>query len=411
MDLDRFKDVNDTLGHHVGDQLLREISRLLSKVIEGKGIVARLGGDEFAALLTEVADEEEALDLGRSVLAAVERPIRLHDLNLEVGASIGVALFPTHGEDSTALLQRADVAMYSAKINHTGVEPYSAERDDSNPRRLALAGELRVAVEASQLSVHYQPKADLRTGRITGVEALVRWAHPRLGFMSSDEFVPIAEHTGLMRPLTLSVLEQTLAQCRSWRGTGIRLDVAVNLSARSLMDPHLPDDVGDLLRRAGVTPECLTLELTEATVMADPPRTIGVLSRLSAMGVNLAIDDFGTGYSSLSYLKRLPVDEVKIDKSLVLNMRTDENDAVIVRSTVELARNLGLRVTAEGVEDGRNWSSLRALGCDMAQGYYLSRPVSAPKLTALLGQFGLDVRNWIDERPDEPSLELLPAAG
>src|SRR3954452_18551992 len=235
MDLDRFKEVNDTLGHHIGDQLLKEISSVLTEVLEGKGIVARLGGDEFAVLLPQVLDRREAQHVAQCILASLERPIVLNDLNLEVGASIGLAMFPHHGDDSPTLLQRADVAMYSAKSRHSGYEVYAAERDEHNPRRLSLAGELRAAIENSELTVHYQPKVDLHTGRITGVEALVRWAHPRHGFLPSDEFVPIAEHTGLMRPLTVHVLEQALAQCRDWQDAGIHLNVAVNLSARSLM--------------------------------------------------------------------------------------------------------------------------------------------------------------------------------
>jgi diguanylate cyclase (GGDEF)-like protein len=398
MDLDRFKEVNDTLGHHIGDQLLKEISGLLQEVLDGKGIIARLGGDEFAILLPEVIDQREAAHIAQCILASLERPIVLNDLNLEVGASIGVALYPLHGDDSATLLQRADVAMYSAKNKHGGFELYAAEKDEYNPRRLSLAGELRVALEGNQLAVHYQPKVDLRTGQIMGVEALVRWAHPRHGFLPSDEFIPIAEHTGLMRGLTLYVLEESLTQCRLWQDAGYNLTMAVNLSARTLMDLDLPEDVGRLLHFAAVSPDRLTLELTESTIMADPSRTIGVLSRLSAMGVELAIDDFGTGYSSLSYLKRLPVDEVKIDKSFVLNMRLDDNDAVIVRSTVDLARNLGLRVTAEGVEDRETWDRLTELGCDRAQGYYLSRPVAASKLTMQFAEFGTDAEKWLSAR-------------
>jgi diguanylate cyclase (GGDEF)-like protein len=407
--MEPINEVIAALRHHMGDLLLKEISAVLQEVLDGKGIVARLGGDEFAILLPQVLDRREAQHVAQCILASLERPIVLNDLNLEVGASIGLAMFPHHGDDSPTLLQRADVAMYSAKSRHSGYEVYAAERDEHNPRRLSLAGELRAAIENSELTVHYQPKVDLHTGRITGVEALVRWAHPRHGFLPSDEFIPIAEHTGLIRPLTLHVLKESLEQCRVWEDMGIRIGVAVNLSTRSLMDLDLPDDVARMLAENVVSPELLILEITESTIMADPGRTVGVLSRLSAMGVGLAIDDFGTGYSSLSYLKRLPVDEVKIDKSFVMNMRTDDNDAVIVRSTVDLAKNLGLKVTAEGVEDRETWDRLVALGCDRAQGYYLSRPLPASKLTTLFLEKGLHTHTWLAERSNVTPLHAPEA--
>ena len=380
MDLDRFKEVNDTLGHESGDRLLIEISRRLTELFPDDAVVARLGGDEFAVVLPCVEGPAHAAALAEEVLTALDQPFAVGDLNLEIGASIGVALAPVHGTDAAMLLQRADVAMYSAKEARNGVEVYDPDRDEYSPRRLVLAAELRHAIERGQLTLHYQPKADLRTGAITGVEALLRWHHPDYGFVPPDEFIPLAEHTGLIRDLTRWVLAASIAQCGSWNRRGIHFNVAVNLSVRTLVDVGLPDEVELLLRKAGVSPSSLTLEITESSIMADPARSIGVLDRLSELGITLSIDDFGTGYSSLSYLKKLPVGEVKVDRSFVMNMISDQDDAVIVRSTIDLARNLGLRVVAEGVEDRSTWDRLSDLGCDAAQGYYLGRPMPVVQL-------------------------------
>jgi len=402
MDLDRFKEINDTLGHHTGDRLLIEISARLCEILDGQATVARLGGDEFAIFLHPVADVTDAETIARLILAALERPFGLGDLTIEIGASIGVAMYPMHADGSATLLQRADVAMYEAKADHLGYAVYAAERDQSNPRRLSLAAELRAAIEGGELSVDYQPKADLGSGRIVGVEALVRWAHPRYGSLPPDEFIPLAEHTGLIRPLTAFVMEQALRQCQAWSELGFDLSVAVNLSARSLLDTDLAGNILGLLERTGVPPRLLTLEITESMMMADPVRALETMHRLAAMGISLSIDDFGTGYSSLSYLKQLPVAEVKIDKSFVLNMTVDEDDATIVQSIVDLARNLRLRVVAEGVEDAPSLSALKALGCDMVQGYYLSRPVSAAVLTPALQADGTSLGAWVRSWPRLP---------
>jgi EAL domain-containing protein (putative c-di-GMP-specific phosphodiesterase class I) len=297
---------------------------------------------------------------------------------------VGVALFPEHGDDVDTLLQRADVAMYLAKEDRSGCELYRADRDEYSPHRLALASELRRALDERELILHYQPKADLSDGRIVGVEALVRWQHPEHGLLSPDQFVPLAEATGLIRELTLRVLDEALRQQRAWRDVGIDIRVAVNLSARDLYDLTLPATTARLLATHDVPPTALELEITESVIVADPMRARAILSRLSEMGVVLAIDDYGTGYSSLGYLKRLPIDEMKIDRSFVMQMADDRNDAAIVRSTVELGRNLGLRVVAEGVETAAAWAHLKALGCDFAQGYYLSKPVPAGEIAALV---------------------------
>jgi EAL domain-containing protein (putative c-di-GMP-specific phosphodiesterase class I) len=324
-------------------------------------------------------------------------------------------MYPTHADDSATLLQRADVAMYEAKADHLGFAVYAAERDQSNPRRLSLAAELRSAIDHGELTVSYQPKADLASGHIIGVEALVRWAHPRYGSLPPDEFIPLAEHTGLIRPLTELVLDQSLRQCRSWADQGLDLSVAVNLSARSLLDTDLAANIGRLLEQTGVAPSRLTLEITESMMMADPVRALETMHRLAAMGISLSIDDFGTGYSSLSYLKRLPVHEVKIDKSFVLSMTVDDDDATIVRSIVDLARNLRLRVVAEGVEDAPSLAALAALGCDMVQGYYLSRAVPGDTLTAALLADGTSLAAWVRSWPQptapERHLRLVDQTG
>jgi len=386
MDLDRFKEVNDTLGHHNGDLLLQEIGVRLTTSLGASTTICRLGGDEFAILVPAIIDEWDAVQTASQVQGALDRPFSLDDLSLDVSASIGVAIFPDHGDDPETLLQRADVAMYAAKASTRSIETYAAERDQYSPRRLALIGELRRAIETDELALYFQPKADLRSGVIIGVEALLRWHHPQHGLLPPDEFVPLAEHTGLIRPLTQWVLRGALQQCAAWQHAGLDLTMAVNISARNLLDPDLPEDVSRLLAQTGVDASMLVLEITESSVMSDPARTIGLLQRLAGMGVAISVDDFGTGYSSLSYLSRLPVHEVKIDKSFVLDMLRDRNDAVIVQTIVDLGANLGLRVVAEGVEDATTWERLNELGCDVAQGYHLSRPVPAGVLSKWLAE-------------------------
>jgi diguanylate cyclase (GGDEF)-like protein len=399
MDLDRFKEVNDTLGHASGDELLKQVGIRLRDTLRESDTVARLGGDEFGVLLPKVLDAEAAVAVARKLRTTLEEPFTIHGLALQMEASIGIALFPDHGADVQGLLQRADVAMYVAKEHPAGCEVYARERDAYSPDRLTLLTDLRRAIDRGQLLLHYQPKADLQTGDIKGVEALVRWEHPERGMIPPDEFIPPAQKTGVITPLTMFVLDEALRQCRNWALQGIELCVAVNLSTRNLLDVHLPDTVGELLTRWEVPPRLLALEITESTILADPVRAMQILSRLDQMGIRIAIDDFGTGYSSLAYLKRLPVDELKIDKSFILGMEENENDAVIVRSTIDLGRNLGLRVVAEGVETAQAWNRLAALGCNIAQGYYLSRPVPAEQLT-----------EWLRERAASASRRRLRSA-
>ncbi len=388
MDLDHFKEINDTLGHHMGDLLLEEVARRLKRALRDSDTVARLGGDEFGVLLPRVDSPQDASRVAQNLLMHLREPFVLEGMRLEIDASVGLALHPMHGEDNETLQQRADIAMYSAKQSGRGHAIFEPELDRHSPRRLALAGGLRSAINEGQIQLYYQPKADLRTGRIMGAEALARWDHPEFGIVGPAEFVPIAEQTGLITPLTSFVLDAALRQARAWKDAGLELSVAVNLSARSFLDTQLAVEIPRLLARWGVEAELLELEITESMLMTDPARAEATLDRLSQIGLTLSVDDFGTGYSSLANLKRLPVDVIKIDKSFVIEMAVDASDAAIVRSTIELAHNLGLKVVAEGVESEDAWRQLEALGCDFAQGYYLSRPLPAEAATRLIRERG-----------------------
>ncbi|HEX2195972.1 MAG TPA: EAL domain-containing protein, partial [Actinomycetota bacterium] len=376
MDLDRFKEINDTLGHPTGDSLLKETSFRLRRMLGPDVTIARLGGDEFAVLLPRLRSLIGATDMANSLVKALREPYVLQDLSLDVSASIGISLSPQHGTDAETLMQRADVAMYIAKASHTGFEIYDSDKDQYSPNRLALVAELRRAIEERQLVVWYQPKIELGSGSLIGAEALVRWNHPRHGMMPPDEFIGLAEHTGLIGPMTTYVLEEALQQCLAWRCAGFPdFKVAVNLSVKNLMDVELPRHISALLTKCRLVPDALQLEITESSIMEDPERAIEVLTRLHEMGIGIAIDDFGTGYSSLAYLRRLPVDEMKIDRSFVRGMMSSENDAVIVRSVIDLGRNLGLVVVAEGIEDRESMERLEALGCSVGQGYHIARPM------------------------------------
>jgi len=380
IDLDGFKEVNDTLGHHTGDILLQEVGRRLDRYLRAVDTVSRLGGDEFAVFLPDLGGLETARDTARRLLVALQEPFHLEGISLSVQASVGIAGFPEHGLDTDTLLQRADTAMYQAKRLKTGVEVYTQGRDRASRRRLALSGELKGAVDDNQLLMHYQPKARLSDGVVSSVEALVRWNHPWYGMVPPSEFIPLAERTGVMRPLTINVLDMALAQVRVWSRLGVELSCAVNISTQNFHDLRLPEEIEQLLVRHGVPSRLLEIEITESMLIADPLRAMHIMGRLSDMGIRLVIDDFGTGYSSLAYLKRLPVSGIKIDKSFVQQLTTDENDAAIVRSTIDLARNLGMEVVAEGVESAEAWDRLRSLGCDYAQGYFLSPPVPGDQM-------------------------------
>jgi diguanylate cyclase (GGDEF)-like protein len=373
MDLDHFKYVNDTLGHPIGDLLLREVAVRLQTVGTGEGdVVARLGGDEFALLLPG-GGVAEAQRLARAILRALELPMTLQSHVVDVGASIGIAVFPEHGGEGATLLRRADIAMYAAKRNNCGVAVWDEAADQHSSERLSLLGDLRKAVDNDELTLAYQPKVPLRgAGGEHYAEALVRWRHPTRGLVQPIEFIPFAEQTGYIRAITQWVLAHVIAQCAEWRLDGLPMNVSINLSTRDLMDVTLPDRFVALLKRHRCSAQWITLEITESAVLDDPAHAIKNLERLHALGCKLAIDDYGTGYSSLAYLRRLPVHELKIDKSFVIGMATDAGDALIVRSTIELAHNLGLSVVAEGVENDATLDRLRAMGCDMVQGYLLS---------------------------------------
>jgi diguanylate cyclase (GGDEF)-like protein len=392
IDLDRFKDINDTLGHHHGDLLLQLIGQRLAEALRESDTIARLGGDEFGVLVPHLTDQAAASQVADRIRQALVGPFEVEELKLDVEASIGIAMYPDHGRDAEALIQRADLAMYAAKAGHQGIEVYAARYDRRSRSRLSLLGELRRAIDEGQLVLHYQPKIELESGQVIGVEALLRWMHPTRQLIPPDEFIPFAEHTGIIRSLTLFVLDAALRQTHEWREAGQELAMAVNLSARNVVDPQLPKDVAKLLEKWDVPPDQLELEITESALMGEPLRAKWVLSELSAMGVAVSLDDFGTGYSSLASLKRLPVNEIKIDRSFVMNMAAAESDAVIVKSTIDLAHNLGLRVVAEGVETKETWDMLARLHCDVAQGYYLSRPVPAAEIPSWYGREPVGVR-------------------
>jgi diguanylate cyclase (GGDEF)-like protein len=384
MDLDRFKEVNDTLGHHTGDSLLIEVARRLTRVIGRRGLIARLGGDEFGLVVPGLASVDEAMSLARTIEKEIDTPFVIDQLSLEVQVSIGVALAPLSSRDPKILFQHADIAMYAAKDRRSGVELYDRSIDHSSTRRLCLAGDLRQAIDGDGLYLAFQPQVSLATRRIVSLEALARWMHPVFGPVSPDEFISLAEQSGMVHTLTRWAIKSSLEELVRWRRCDPDLRVSVNVSARNLIDVSLVTDVRNILREVGLPGEALTLEITESTVMAEPQRSIAVLDRLRELGVRFAIDDFGTGYSSLSYLKRLPVDEVKIDKSFVRDMAIDNDLASIVRSTIDLARNLDLMVIAEGVEDEVTIEMLAELGCDVVQGYYFARPTGADEVEQLL---------------------------
>jgi diguanylate cyclase (GGDEF)-like protein len=379
IDLDRFKEVNDTLGHHVGDKLLQQAGERIRGALRRSDTVARLGGDEFGIVLPITAPAD-ASALGRNLCAVLTQPYRVGESQLTAGASCGIAIAPEHGDDPELLLRHADVAMYQAKRSGGGVATYNPREDPHSPARLRRINDLRAALEGRGLSLYYQPKVSLLTRRVEGVEALLRWHHGAQGLIPAADFVPMAEETALIGPLTRWVLEHAVADLARWRAQGLELPVAVNLSAKSLHDQEMLDTLPDLLQRSGVPAGYLTLELTESSVIPDPARAIGTLGRLRDHGVRLSVDDFGTGHSSLAYLKNLPVQELKIDRSFVVGMRRDRHDAAIVRATVDLARNLDMGVVAEGIEDGETLELLRAMGCGQGQGYFLCRPLPGAAL-------------------------------
>ncbi|MDQ3811051.1 MAG: bifunctional diguanylate cyclase/phosphodiesterase [Chloroflexota bacterium] len=385
LDLDGFKEINDTFGHQHGDVLLRQVGPRLRRALPEDDLVARLGGDEFAVVLSRTAPDQ-AEEAARTLLRALEQPFVVDGLPLEIGASIGIATSSQQAPEATTLLRQADVAMYVAKRGRTGVAVYRPEDDHYSAERLVLVGELRDAIDRDLLTLVYQPQVACRTGRLAAVETLLRWQHPERGWIPPDQFVPLAEHTGLIRPLTRWVLRGAMDQCRAWLDQGRLIPVSVNVSTHDLQDPSLPDEIAELLDSTGVPSHCLQLEVTEGALMSDAARARDVLGRIRALGVQVAIDDFGTGYSSLAYLSQLPVDELKIDRSFLRGIHDPGNNAAIVRSTISLGHELGLRVVAEGVEDEATWDLLARLDCDLGQGYWIGRPLASPALAQWLAR-------------------------
>ena len=389
LDLDRFKEINDTLGHHYGDVLLQDLSPRLAECVGANGLVARLGGDEFAVLPGISAEDPDALgEAAEKLLECVREPIVVDELTLGIGASIGIARFPEDAEDVNDILRRADVAMYSAKEDHAGWKMYESRLDRYSLRRFTVLNEFRRALESDQFVLHYQPVVSIDGSTVRGAEALVRWEHPELGMVPPNDFIPIAEQSGLISHLTHYVLERAVAECKRWRTEGRDLAVAVNLSVRDLLDLDLPGQVASVLTAHHLPAEALHLEITESMIMSDPDRALETVQRLRELGTHISVDDFGTGYSSLAHLKRLPISELKIDRSFISSLPHDESDLIIVGSTINLGHDLQLKVIAEGVEDEITLKRLANLGCDLAQGYYFGRPLPSQEFVRLADLIG-----------------------
>jgi diguanylate cyclase (GGDEF)-like protein len=402
LDLDRFKEVNDTLGHHQGDQLLIEVAARIAAVLRPTDTMARLGGDEFAVLLAD-GGVQGAHRAAARIAEALEPSFTLDGVTVSVEASLGVSVHDVttdSAEDAASraaeLLRHADMAMYDAKMGHTGISHFRGESEGARPARLALLGELREALNRDELVLHYQPKVAAGSGKLLGVEALVRWQHPTQGLLPPSEFIPVAEATTLIQRLTLIVVDKALAMSREWLDRGVRMPVAVNVSARSLLDLSFPDAIAAALGRARVPAGLLCLELTESTIMHDPDRALSIMQELRTIGVRLSVDDFGTGYSSMAYLKILPVDELKVDRSFVSQMNTSIDDTMLVQSAIDLGHNLGMSVVAEGVEDKQTLLALKDLGADVIQGYYLGRPMDEAVL-----------QQWVADRAAAVALPVL----
>ncbi|MBU1648720.1 MAG: EAL domain-containing protein [Proteobacteria bacterium] len=391
LDLDHFKDINDTLGHHSGDQVLKHVALRLQGVVRKSDTLARLGGDEFAIMVPLVQERNYVEIVIEKIQNAFISPFIVGGLSLDVQASIGIAIFPQHGKDVDTIMQRADVAMYVAKQNKEGFAIYSPKLDKHTPKRLTLMGELRQAIENGDLVLHYQPKINIRGNCTIGVEALVRWQHEEHGLIPPNDFIPLAERTGLIKQLFFWVVKTALAQVEQWHKNQLKIGIAINLSPSTLLDADLPDIITGLLASSNVPARYITFEITEGSIVKDPDRALDILVRLAKMGINISIDDFGTGYSSLAYLKKMPVSELKIDQSFVQDMLKNDNDEVIVRSTIDLAHNMGLKVVAEGVEEKEIAARLKLLNCDIIQGFYYSVPLNNNECTEWLCSHPLEV--------------------
>ena len=377
MDLDRFKEVNDSFGHHFGDALLKQVAFRLQNQARISETVARLGGDEFAIVIPDASDADSVAAIARRVLNSLEQPFVIEAQVLEVGASIGIALYPAHGTDARTLLRRADVAMYAAKQSQAGYAFHRDDYDRRTPDELSLVVDMRAALERDEFELYYQPKLHLKSGLVTRAEVLVRWNHPQRGLLAPAAFIPLAERTGLIKQLTDWIFDHALEQCRKWQDASAPVHLAINISAKSLQEQTVVQKIHSLLAKWNVEPRFVKIEITESSVMADPAHALAVTSLLQSLGIHLSMDDFGTGYSSLTHLRALPIDEIKIDKSFVFGLMTNEADAVIVRTMIDLGHNLGKQVCAEGVENEETWGQLVELGCDLAQGYWISKPLPA----------------------------------
>jgi diguanylate cyclase (GGDEF)-like protein/PAS domain S-box-containing protein len=383
VDIDNFRETNETFGHDIGDEVLKAIGVRLRAELRDSDTLARLGGDEFAAFLSDV-DERGACEVAQRLLDSLERPLHIRGQRIDQSLSVGVAAFPGHGDDRMTLVRRAEIAMTQAKRTRRTYAVYSAKNDQSNPDGLALLADLRAAIEANEIDLAFQPDIEMTTGRVLRVEALARWTHSTRGRIGPDQFIPLAERSGLIGALSRCVLEKAIAQTAAWRASGIEIPVAVNLSVRDLLDRELPFTISDLLQRYSVPARFLSVELTESLLMSEIDRAVPTLSTLRSLGVEVAIDDFGTGYSSLTYLAHLPADRIKVDRSFIAKMANDRGAAAIVRAAIDLAHDLKLEVVAEGVEQQREWTQLSAMGADSVQGYFISRPLPASEIPAWL---------------------------
>jgi diguanylate cyclase (GGDEF)-like protein len=408
IDLDSFSQVVDAFGHSSSDGLLIQACSRIRGLLPETATLARLSGEQFAVVMPDVDDGDEVVGAARLLIAGFDPPFQTEGVLLALGINIGIAVYPEQAVDAASLVQRAHIAADAARHHRSGWELYDPQHDPATPRRLALAADLREALETDGLDVCFQPKVELATGVVRGAEALVRWNHPRLGRVRPDEFITIAEHTGDIRTLTMVVMRKALAECRAWRDLGLDLSVAVNLSARNLLDLHLVDDVAAVIEEAGVPESALTLELTESMVMSDTPRSENVLAGLNELGVRLSCDDFGTGYSSLAHLRRLPISEIKIDKSFIAQMAVDESDRAIARSVLALGRDLGLVTVAEGVESREGWDLLTSLGCDLGQGFVVCPPLTSRQFAQWLDRRQPEEFAYLD---DAPVLQLGAPSG
>ncbi len=381
VDLDLFKEINDTMGHHAGDMVLQHVAHACSRTLRDSDTIARMGGDEFAIIMPKVAGIDSVTAVAGRLLEAIRQPLPIGEKWVQTGASLGIAVYPEHSVYEQELLHHSDAAMYEAKRKKLGVVVYRPELDDGRQDQVALKGELRQALEQGELVLHYQPKVDVSSNRVSGVEALVRWEHPRLGMLSPAQFIPLAEAAGLIKDVTVEVVRMALRQVRTWLDAGVRLPVAINISTFNLQDRGFPEQIGEIIKTYGVPSALLEMEVTETAIMNDPVRAIENIEQLVELGVQVSIDDFGTGYSSMAYLQKLLVAKIKIDRTFVMSMGSGESSEAIVRSTIDLAHNLGMKAVAEGVENENAWVKLKELGCDLAQGYYMSKPLPAEQLT------------------------------